>query len=266
MSGTITPAKTIREYTESTSPATSAAILIQPTSGAYLWTSITNLLSGLVSKTVAATISAVHTFNPGSATAPFILHSNAQGQLVTGLNADQLDGKDSTDIRRVRYASIAASSAISNTTSETAFSKSYTIPAARLVAGSVITVRAGGTYSTTGAPTIAFAVRVGGLSGGAIFARTPTCENNASTRGWSLTASAVVRSSGGSGSVAPGPGAVSLNNASLSDSNNLMTAITVDTTATKDLVLTVTWSAASSSNTITMTTFVVEIEDAVSTS
>lgn len=44
----------------------------------------------------ADTIVARHTFNPGSALSPFILHANAQGQLVTGLNADQLDGLDST--------------------------------------------------------------------------------------------------------------------------------------------------------------------------
>lgn len=40
---------------------------------------------------VARTISAVHTFDPGSATAPFILAANAQGQTVTGLKADQLN-------------------------------------------------------------------------------------------------------------------------------------------------------------------------------
>lgn len=40
---------------------------------------------------IARTIAAVHTFNPGSATAPFSLHANAQGQLVTGLRADQLN-------------------------------------------------------------------------------------------------------------------------------------------------------------------------------
>ena len=46
--------------------------------------------------TIARTVSAVHTFNPSSATAPFILGSNGQGQLVTGLNADLLNGQDWT--------------------------------------------------------------------------------------------------------------------------------------------------------------------------
>jgi hypothetical protein len=48
-----------------------------------------------VHNTVARTISAVHTFNPGSAAAPFVLGANATGQKVIGLNADLLDGLDS---------------------------------------------------------------------------------------------------------------------------------------------------------------------------
>ena len=42
------------------------------------------------------TVSAVHTYNPSVAGAPFSLGANAAGQLVTGLNADQLDGNDGT--------------------------------------------------------------------------------------------------------------------------------------------------------------------------
>ena len=46
--------------------------------------------------TIARSVSAVHTFNPSSAGAPFILGANATGQLVTGLNADLLNGQDWT--------------------------------------------------------------------------------------------------------------------------------------------------------------------------
>jgi hypothetical protein len=46
-----------------------------------------------VSNTLARTISAVHAFNPGTATAPIILGANAIGQLVSGFNADLLDGQ-----------------------------------------------------------------------------------------------------------------------------------------------------------------------------
>ena len=44
----------------------------------------------------ARTITAQHSFSPSSATAPFSLGANAQGQLVAGLNADLLNGQDWT--------------------------------------------------------------------------------------------------------------------------------------------------------------------------
>ena len=53
-----------------------------------------------VRKSNADTITAVHTFNPSSAGAPFILGSNAQGRLVTGLNADTVDGMHASEIAR----------------------------------------------------------------------------------------------------------------------------------------------------------------------
>jgi hypothetical protein len=45
-----------------------------------------------VRTSIADTITAVHTFNPAAPGAPFTLGANATGQLVTGLNADLLDG------------------------------------------------------------------------------------------------------------------------------------------------------------------------------
>ena len=53
-----------------------------------------DFLTQYVNKTVAGTITAVHTFNPGSATPWILLGANATGQLITGLNADELDGND----------------------------------------------------------------------------------------------------------------------------------------------------------------------------
>lgn len=49
----------------------------------------------------AKTITAVHTFNPSSVGAPFVLGSNAQGQLVPGLNAQYLQGKTPADLQGV---------------------------------------------------------------------------------------------------------------------------------------------------------------------
>lgn len=50
-----------------------------------------------VSNGTARTITAQHTFSPATAIPPFVLSANAQGQLVTGLNADKLDGKHAFD-------------------------------------------------------------------------------------------------------------------------------------------------------------------------
>jgi hypothetical protein len=47
--------------------------------------------------TVARTVTAQHSFSPASPQAPFVLGANAQGQLVTGLNADELDSLDSSN-------------------------------------------------------------------------------------------------------------------------------------------------------------------------
>lgn len=46
-----------------------------------------------VHTTTNRTITAQHSFSPGTAIAPFTLGTNAQGVVVTGLNADQLDGQ-----------------------------------------------------------------------------------------------------------------------------------------------------------------------------
>jgi len=47
----------------------------------------------------ARTVTAQHTFAPTAAQAPFVLGANAQGQLVTGLNADMVDGKHYSDLQ-----------------------------------------------------------------------------------------------------------------------------------------------------------------------
>lgn len=70
------------------------------TSGTTIHGSLTGLglddHMNLVHISNARTITAQHDFAPGSTQAPFTLGVNAQDQLVTGLNADKLDGIDST--------------------------------------------------------------------------------------------------------------------------------------------------------------------------
>lgn len=56
----------------------------------------TDFASQYVHVSINRTITAQHDFAPDAAQAPFTLGTNAQGQLVTGLNADQLDGNEAT--------------------------------------------------------------------------------------------------------------------------------------------------------------------------
>jgi hypothetical protein len=56
-----------------------------------------------VDKDIANTITAVHTFNPSSISSPFILSANAQNQLIEGLNADLLDGFNSSDFASISH-------------------------------------------------------------------------------------------------------------------------------------------------------------------
>jgi len=54
-------------------------------------------LSNYMHVSLAKTVTAQHTYAPAAAQAPFVLGANAQGQIVTGLNADQLQGLEPTD-------------------------------------------------------------------------------------------------------------------------------------------------------------------------
>jgi hypothetical protein len=67
-----------------------------------------------VHNTVARTISAVHTFNPGSAGAPFSLGANATGQLVTGLNADTVDGVHGSALIAPSYVTLGTDATLTN--------------------------------------------------------------------------------------------------------------------------------------------------------
>lgn len=88
--------KKISDLTAATSLASGDLFEIETSGGASRKMTAANVHADLVSKTSAGTIQAVHTLNPASAGAPFTLGANATGQLVTGLNADKVDGYDVT--------------------------------------------------------------------------------------------------------------------------------------------------------------------------
>ena len=61
-----------------------------------------------VHTSTARTITAQHTFNPPAAGPPFNLGANAQGQLVSGLDADTVDGKHASDLANASHTHVEA--------------------------------------------------------------------------------------------------------------------------------------------------------------
>jgi len=172
---------------------------------------------------------------------------------------------------RVKYAQITDSAAIANTVTETAFNKTYTIPANSLAVGNVIKISAFGKYGQISNPNLAFRVRVGG---NAISQHPVTVAGVGTDIAWYVEALAIVRAIGVSGQIIAGPhfGMVAsvLNGhpAELQDGAYLLTAstFTLDTTASKIADVTAQWGVANASNTVTMRGLTVEIIPASSTS
>ncbi len=161
----------------------------------------------------------------------------------------------------VAYASTAASSAISNTTDETAFSESYTLPKNALRAGSVIKVRYQGIATATNSTdTLLVKLYIGGITGTAILTGTATDVANSNI--FAGEATIVVRTIGASGTfVAVGTHTdVPAASGTASHAITEITASTaIDTTATQQIAVSATWSVASASNSCRLDVFVVEL-------
>jgi hypothetical protein len=164
--------------------------------------------------------------------------------------------------------------AIANTTTEAIIFPNITIPANYLQDGRVLRITAYGRHSTTGTPTLTFALRWGGVSGTVIAQSGALTAGSAVTSApWKIELLLQTRSNGATGTVfvmgeavawddavgstgsatnAPGIAAMTSAGASVP------AAVTVDLTADTNLSLTADWSAASASNTLTGHIYVVE--------
>jgi len=156
--------------------------------------------------------------------------------------------------------------AVHTTTDETIIFPNVTLPAGFMQDGRVIRLRAFGKLSTTGTPTITFAIRWGGVAG-TLLATTEamTCATGSANVNWSLEALIQTRSNGSSGSLLV-MGEVSLNLTASTELSHVFgvsgfdapAAVTVDLTADTALALTADWSASSASNTITGMLYTIE--------
>lgn len=163
---------------------------------------------------------------------------------------------------------------VANTTTETILFPNVTIPANFMQDGRCLRVRAFGQYSTTSTPTMIFTARWGGVSG-TVLCKTAACTTPSGVTAavWDLDYVLQTRSNGSSGTVmANGTARVFAGVAGTVASTTgegLVTPMTaggvitpatasVDLTADTALSLTLTWSAASASNTATGLNYTIE--------
>lgn len=164
--------------------------------------------------------------------------------------------------------------AVANTTTETIIFPNITVPANFLSDGRILRLTVYGRHSSTGTPTLTFALRWGGVSG------TIVAQSGAITVGATITNAPFklelllqVRSNGSTGTVfvmgeaicwddAVGTTGSATNApavaAMTSAGASVPAAVTVDLTADTALSVTADWSAASASNTLTGHIYVLE--------
>ena len=159
------------------------------------------------------------------------------------------------------------SSAVSNCTSGcAAMSIHPTIPANYCTPGRVIQITAAGVYSDTSTPSLDFGVYLGSNATtrssdtllGSV-SNTPVAGNGVTDDGWNLTFSIICDTAGAPGTV-NGQGFYNLKKSGTTTNSALLSSATtslIDTTTSNTIYLFPTWSAASTSNTVTLEQFIV---------
>lgn len=147
------------------------------------------------------------------------------------------------------YTSTAASTAVSNTTTETLFDKYFTIPANSLRAGSLIRARFQGIATATNSTdTLAVKLYIGGLTGTALIsiAATDVADNNVFQGEYEL----IIRTIGASGTMV-GCGtfkSIPAAEGTMTIKDDILASTAIDTTAAQVIGVSATWSVASASN------------------
>lgn len=161
---------------------------------------------------------------------------------------------------------VADGTAVANTTTETVVFPGITIPANYMQDGRCLRLRAFGKLSTTGTPTMTWALRWGGISGTLIAtSEAITMGSGVTNVNWSVEAFVQCRTNGSTGTVFV-MGDLAVHSAAGTVLSNVFgvsgfdapAAVTVDLSADASLVLTADWSAASASNTLTGHIFTIE--------
>lgn len=148
---------------------------------------------------------------------------------------------------------VAAGTAVASTASETELAAA-SIPAGDVTAGSTWLLKAGGVYSDTGTPTLAWGLRYGGAAGTSIATiAATTLGSGVSNLSWAAELTLVFYDT----THAVGQMLVDLGTSNSTNATTRLSStsgaasVSVVTSSAKNLSLTVTWGTSSSSNTIT---------------
>lgn len=171
-----------------------------------------------------------------------------------GAALDLLNG-----VSKLLYANTAASTAITASSAETAFSTNYTLPANTLRAGTVIKVRFQGiATATTSTDTLTIKLYIGGIAGTAILTSASTDATNNDIFAGEVYI--IIRTIGASGTfVANGTfTTVEAASGTATRVDVIKASTAIDTTVAQQLTASGTWSTNSGSDSCRMDIFVVE--------
>lgn len=145
---------------------------------------------------------------------------------------------------------------VANSTTETVIA-TFSLPANDMIVGATYEVTVWGIASVTGTPTLTFRGRVGGVAGTSNGTVPATASTGVANKVWRATYRVVCLTTGAGGTfhanleVAEGVSVAGSNPSVCAVRMDGNSNVAVDTTATKDIVITAQWSAASASNTLT---------------
>jgi len=180
------------------------------------------------------------------------------GRLLVG--AEDTAG-NAKPVGRMVYTNTAASTAHSNTTAEALFSTQFSIPASTLQVGSLIKVRYQGIATATNSTdTLVLKLYLGGLSGTALLTGTATdVADNAIFAGeWE----GIIRTIGSTGTfvgVGTHTEVPAASGTAVHDVTEILASTTLDTTVAQVIGVGADWSAASTSDSVRLDFFRVEI-------
>lgn len=149
----------------------------------------------------------------------------------------------------VAFTNTAASTAVSNTTTETLFDQFCTIPAKHLQPGQLIRIRYQGIATATNSTdTLAIKLYIGGLTGTVLFshAATDVANDNVFQGEYEL----IIRTIGASGTmVGVGTGkSVPAAEGTMTIKDDILASTAIDTTTSKVIGVSATWSVADAGN------------------